>query len=154
MEDMYNLLKLYREYLNDTLRFYRRFYHNIYAKAVRYVITKKINLIHISSNKKSLISLWSVSKHFVLVGSDNNILLATCTCPDFFYNTTLQANHIGKSRKFCSHIIATFICLYSLTESTEYYKCNIHIREAKGMFEILSALESFLRADDFDSKES
>lgn len=122
-------------FLEKTLDTYRRFFHQVFAKGLRYVITEKVELLYFNIRSNSLLSLWQINKHYVLIVISSKNIYALCDCPDFLYNTSvlMAPKNDSKNRSFCSHIIASFICLYYLLSSrtkkpqkkSPQYKCNI-----------------------------
>ena len=97
-------------YISQILDLYDKSFHHIFAKGFRYAITGKVKLLDFNVTDNNFFSLWGVSNHYVLVFKRyNKPLFAICTCPDFLFNVTLDSDQ--SSRKFCSHIIASFLCL-------------------------------------------
>ncbi|MCR8432918.1 MAG: hypothetical protein NDP13_00790 [Crenarchaeota archaeon] len=122
------------EYISRTISKFQTNFHEVYAKAVSYVITGKVSLLNCHTTKKALIQL------LFMVGDNDRITLisfnrfqkfapiyasAYCSCPDFVFN--VKKDH---GRPFCAHIIAGFLCLKSalgsiLETSDLSYRCAL-----------------------------
>lgn len=129
-------------YVMRVLRRFRAYFHQIYAKAVRYVVTGKVSLIfsEVRENFVLLLIIIGDYRHVVLVSFDKSrgFVSAYCSCPDFIFNVGRRSG-----RRFCAHIIAVFICLESFLSSIfgrsdSVYKCSLELRSTPSIVEVLS----------------
>ena len=122
------------EYIGGVLRRFRSRFHQIYAKAVRYVVTGKLKLLFLNVGSKVLRVLLVVgNKQIVFVVFDGTARYrsAFCSCLDFVFNVGRRSG-----RRYCAHIVAAFICLeYALSRFLgglpSTYRCDINVATEK-----------------------
>lgn len=105
------------EHLKQALNDFRISFHEVYAKAVNYVVTGKVTLLNYQIEEELIKLLFVIGRNnrivFVILSKKPNLNLVYCSCPDFIFN--VDRKH---GRPFCAHIIAAFLCLESITSAT------------------------------------